>query len=349
MNKTTHINTLGQVKNWNYLESHESTDSGLKGKGAKMDKEKLLRWIKKKGLTHKLIIELITEAEKKKRDTKYIKGLWQGYHCLNKILTTGNMVFGNYCRNRACLVCNGIKKGTLINKYINYTKEWKEPYLVTLTIKSIYKNNLSRYIKTEMKNTLRKIINKHYKRHQKGLGIKLQGIRSLECNFNPKKQTYNPHYHLIVPDKETAEIFISEWLYYNKEKAGIQSQHMRRIKNTEKDMTEVIKYGTKIFTDPEMKKGKGKKTDFKIYVAALENIIHAYRNVRQYEHFGFKVSPTPKSKKPYEINKELKQWTFDHKEMNWTNDHIEGQKLMSSNINDNLTDGFENKLDRDLE
>jgi plasmid rolling circle replication initiator protein Rep len=34
------------------------------------------------------------------------------------------------------------------------------------------------------------------------------GIKSLECNFNPKTRTYNAHFHFIVPSKEIAEMLI---------------------------------------------------------------------------------------------------------------------------------------------
>ena len=44
------------------------------------------------------------------------------------------------------------------------------------------------------------------KRHQRGTGIQLIGIKSLECNFNPQKKTYNPHFHIIVPNKEIATL-----------------------------------------------------------------------------------------------------------------------------------------------
>ena len=57
-----------------------------------------------------------------------------------------------------------------------------------------------------------RIHNQCKKRHQRGKGIKLIGIKLLECNFNPAKQTYNPHFHLIVPNEEIAELLKSEWL-----------------------------------------------------------------------------------------------------------------------------------------
>jgi hypothetical protein len=58
-----------------------------------------------------------------------------------------------------------------------------------------------------------KIISRKYrKRAQRNKGIKLIGIKSLECNYNPILKKYNPHLHLIVATKEMADILKKEWL-----------------------------------------------------------------------------------------------------------------------------------------
>ncbi len=90
-------------------------------------------------------------------------------------------------------------------------KEWKEPYFVTLTIKAIPETRL-RLLISKVFQGFQRIKDKYRKRNLRGKGITLFGIKSLECNFNPKAKTYNPHLHLIVPNKETAEIFKAEWL-----------------------------------------------------------------------------------------------------------------------------------------
>lgn len=55
------------------------------------------------------------------------------------------------------------------------------------------------------------IKDKYRKWHSKGKSIKLMGIKSFECNFNPKEKTYNPHFHFIVPDYATAMLLKQEW------------------------------------------------------------------------------------------------------------------------------------------
>lgn len=64
--------------------------------------------------------------------------------------------------------------------------------------------------------------------------------------------TYNPHFHLIVLDKETASILINEWLNIGTPKfAGRTSQNMQPVANCEATLIEIVKYGSKIFTEPD--------------------------------------------------------------------------------------------------
>lgn len=79
-----------------------------------------------------------------------------------------------------------------------------------------------------------------------GRGKKLVGVRSLECNFNPLKQTYNPHFHIITKDKETAEVLLKEWLkLWTPNFALKYGQDLRRVYNLESGLIEIIKYGSK--------------------------------------------------------------------------------------------------------
>lgn len=99
------------------------------------------------------------------------------------------------------------------------------------------------------------------------------GIKTVECNFNPKNRTYNPHLHLIVPGKQMAETIIDEWLNLWTEKfTHRDAQNLRKVADKEKDLIEVIKYETKVFTEPDGKKSRGKKGTAKIYSRALDNI-----------------------------------------------------------------------------
>ena len=119
------------------------------------------------------------------------------------------------------------------------------------------------------------------------------GIQSLECNFNPGKRTYNPHFHLIVQSEAVAEAIIKEWLLLWTPKHAIKKcQDKQSVRNMEECLIEVIKYSTKIFTDPDvMKKGKVPQ---KVYAAALDNIFQALEPHRIFDRFGFNLPKVEK-------------------------------------------------------
>jgi hypothetical protein len=94
-------------------------------------------------------------------------------------------------------------------KFSEYLKELCE--LFTLTAKSVNAKHLNKRM-IDTKRALRILLNRLKKRHQRGQGIKVMVIKSLECNFNPVKRTYSPHFHLIVPNMETAQLLNDEWL-----------------------------------------------------------------------------------------------------------------------------------------
>jgi len=119
------------------------------------------------------------------------------------------------------------------------------------------------------------------------------GIKSLECNFNPTRRTYNPHLHFLVPSKEIADILIMEWQKKWTDKfTSPFAQHKRPVKHIEKDLVETIKYGTKIFTDFDARK-KGRMPK-RIYLHAIYNIYKAMKPYRLFERFGFNL---PKQEK----------------------------------------------------
>ena len=97
------------------------------------------------------------------------------------------------------------------------------------------------------------------KRWQRGTGIKIVGLRALECNFNATLKTYNPHFHILVPTGEVAYTILGQWLnVWQKHEASPYAQDVQPVENPEEDLIEIIKYETKIFTDPEPGKRKKK-------------------------------------------------------------------------------------------
>jgi len=148
---------------------------------------------------------------------------------------------GKYCKNKFCTLCCAIRKAKIINM-----------------IKVIAGFKL--------------ILSKHRKKNQRGKGIRLIGIKSLECNFHPAKATYNPHLHLIVQSEAIADILIEEWLTNWKRYTSYKAQYKRRVEDRERDLIEIVKYGSKIFTEPDVNKKANSKGESHIYTAALDNI-----------------------------------------------------------------------------
>lgn len=227
-------------------------------------------------------------------------------------------------------------------------KDWEDAHFVTITVKSCKASQLPRYIKS-MQGTLKKIIEKHRKRYQRGKGMKLVGVRSLECNFNPTKKWYNPHFHLIVKEKWMAEVIVDEWLKRSKPNYTLRwCQNIQKVDNLEKGLIEIIKYGSKIFTEPDLKnRAKETETSY-IYLKALDTILTAMKGKRIFDRIGFNLPQHNSVKRtPAKLLADFQEWDFDLDTSNWVNtatgeilsdykipSHL--QAILANNINNHL-------------
>jgi hypothetical protein len=252
---------------------------------------------KRKLMTQYVILHLIDVATAK-GDFRRVQQYWNAWHCQENLIKANGRIYGKYCKTRFCLLCLANRKADIINRYYPYLCCWEDPHFVTLTVKAIKAFQLEKWIGEGMIHGLSRIVEKYRKRGQRGKGEKLMGVRSLECNFNPLKSTYNPHFHIIVPNREMAYFLRDEWLLlWTKKHARINAQHIRRVNNLEKDMIETIKYGSKIFTEPDLVKNKNCKIPPMIYAAALDNIFVAMKGHRLFDRFGFNL-PKGVQKRP---------------------------------------------------
>lgn len=303
-------------------EANSSQITIVSGKGTQInDNPALQKRAKRKTITQSMILSLIDVA-KKKGEPERAQAYWNTYHCQSKIISSDNRIFGNYCKNRFCTICCSIRKADIINRYYPTLKQWQDPYFVTLTVKSIKAKNLNRWI-YGMNRAFDMIKNRCKKRHQRGKGIKLIGIKSLECNFNPQKKTYNPHFHIIVPNKEVAELLKIEWIFQWKSKNTIhtspKAQFIRKVENLEHDLIETIKYGSKIFTEPDLKK-KGKSSiPLMIYVNALDNILCAMKGKHLFGRFGFNLPKQTPKKRSTKLIENFETWIFYSTNSDWVN------------------------------
>ena len=305
-----------------------NNSKAVNGKGSDLKDIKLMQNRGKKKMLTQVRIKAMLDIAEKKGNKAFVKSLWNAYRCLDTITTSDGRMFTNYyCKSRFCAVCAGNRKAELINKYKPVIEKWDDPYFVTLTVKSIPAKQLSKWINEGMIRGLKRIEAKFRKRNERGKGIKLMGIKSLECNFNPKKRTYNPHFHLIVPNKETAETLINEWLnLWHSDKTVFtnrKAQDMRPIRNLDRDLIETIKYGTKVFTQPDPDKSKKRRGAERMYIVADYNILNAMRNRHLFEHFGFKLPTKPKVDKTPTILTASEEWKYENAKLDWRNEETD--------------------------
>lgn len=294
---------------------------------------------KRKLITQKLMLAIIKMLEKQ-GETKRVQGYRNAYYCHSNIIQKGNRTYGAYCKTRYCLVCCANRKAKLVNDYLPIVEKWEDPHFLVLTVKSVKAEKLAAQFK-KIKKILKLIIGKHKKRHQRKKTLKLEGIYTIECNYNPVAKTYNPHVNIITKNRETAYIIFNEWHGRWNEGTDKKSrlvnpkvQFIRRVASNKKALIEIIKYSAKIFTDPNMTT-KGKRTlPPMIYAAAMDNIFSALPK-RILERFGFN---SPKEEKQPAIKKMLddfEEFTFDKGTHDWLNyntgelltGHVAGAKL----------------------
>ena len=274
-----------------------------------------------------MVLSLI-DVVKEKGEPEREQASWNAYHCLGNVIVSNGRMYGKYCKNRFCTICNAIRKADTINRYYPVISQWSDVHFVTLTVKSCKEEKLNRWI-YGMLRAFEMIHNRCKKRHQRGKGIKLIGIKSLECNFNPIKKTYNPHFHLIVPSKEVAVLLKEEWLkqWRPKDKAKYQykfatpkAQHIESVYNLESALIETIKYGSKIFSEPDIKQKSKQKIPPIIYARALDNIFVAMKGKRIFDRFGFNLPEQPQQKSNTKLVVNFENWTFPKDSSDWVND-----------------------------
>jgi hypothetical protein len=285
------INTLGQ----NDTAYMPKSAVMLVGKGSDMSAPNIgQNRTKRKMVTQTIALGLIGIAQEKGNEDLE-KSFWNSYYCQSEVVTSSGRLYGDYCKHRFCTICCAIRKAQLINKYKPVVEKWEDPYFVTLTVLSCKAQGLKPKFE-KLKRVFKKIILRNKQRHNRGKGIRFVGVRSFECNYNPHLKTYNPHIHLIVANKQIANSLMSQWLKeWGVWEATGRHQDKRPIKDLEHDLIETIKYGTKVFTEPDPNDKTNKKVSRDIYIRAMYNIISVLRDTKQFRGFGFTL---PKEVEP---------------------------------------------------
>lgn len=292
----------------------------VNGEGSDLNNIKALQGrAKRKTITQVMMLNLIKIAQEN-GEPELEKSYWNTYYCQQNLVTADGRLYGKYCKNRFCTLCCSIRKAEIINKYYPVMKHWKDAHFVTLTVKSCKANQLPQYFKS-IQDALKRIIEMYRKRYQRGTGLKLEGVRSMECNFNPSKNWYNPHFHLIVKDKWMAEVIVAEWLKRSKPKQTLGwCQKIIKVTDLEKGLIEIIKYGSKIFTEPDLQnRAKETETSY-IYLKALDTILTAMKGKRIFDRFGFNLPEISNFERiPAKLLAKYDTWEYSIEASNWVN------------------------------
>jgi len=166
------------------------------------------------------------------------------------------------------MVCNRIRTAKMINGYLGPIKALTDPYMVTLTVPNVPDGELSDTIDM-MISVFGKIVNSWNTHNREN---KVTGIRKIECTYNPNTDTFHPHFHVILQNKEIACTIVYKWLQAFPNAKNI-AQDCRPA--DEKSLMELFKYFTKILTN---------KHDF--YASKMDVIFRAMRRRRVYQPFG---------------------------------------------------------------
>jgi hypothetical protein len=159
--------------------------------------------------------------------------------CADELVQDGTKVQGKYCRQRWCLVCNGIRTAKLIAAYLPEMTLWPDPHFVTLTIPNVQGPQLHGTIR-KMLDAMRPIA--RAVRHTDGL--ELRAVRKLETTYNPRRRDFHPHLHLVVSNGPAADALVRRWLAAFPT-ADAKAQDVRRCEGPGA-MKELFKYFTKL-------------------------------------------------------------------------------------------------------
>jgi hypothetical protein len=235
----------------------------------------LLKRAKAKYLTVGIVKKLVDIS-----DTPLKKGYWNTYHCAEVLEKNGDTITTHYCKNRWCLVCNRIRTARLIKQYKPLLDLWtSEQYFITLTIPNVPADQLDASIR-EMQKVFTGILAKMKQRtyNDNSHAVRLEGLRKLECTYNPVRNDYHPHYHCIVYGSVAAKFILTEWLR-RFPSANVFAQDVRR--GDSNSAMELFKYFTKLIS------GKSKtKKNRSIHPVSLDVIFRAIKGKQIFRAFG---------------------------------------------------------------
>lgn len=164
-------------------------------------------------------------------------------YCQDVLIASDGVIKSTYCKNRWCPSCNRIKTAGYINRYLPVLEAQKELYFVTLTRPNVVADDLRAEIK-ELLRLYRYIVNNPTMRNLIK-STNTVGVRKLECTYNPQRDDYHPHLHLLVSSKSVSDAIVSKWLNLNPI-ASRDAQCVKPVSELYGGVKELFKYFTKL-------------------------------------------------------------------------------------------------------
>jgi hypothetical protein len=160
---------------------------------------------------------------------------------------------------------------------------------VTLTAKTQNHRDLSMWVDLLI-DKLNLILDKLKMRRYRAGKESFKCLICMECCFNPEKNWYNPHFHIVTSNYIDGRELREEWMKaFTTKLVYAGAQDIRPVKDKLKNLIEVIKYGAKILTDSErINKGKRERLPY-IYANALHEINKVFHKRKLIRKRGFKL------------------------------------------------------------
>lgn len=278
-------------------------------------------------------------------DSPLRKRYWSSYYCASQLVQKGDKITSIYCRSRWCITCSRIRTAQAIGKYSEAFDSWgKEKYFVTLTIPNVKAEFLADAIDKMQKNFTN--INRYFRERLKR---PLIGIRKLEVTYNPQRDDYHPHYHIVVKGYESAVQIKEQWLIRYPD----AKEYLQDIVECygDKAKFELFKYVTKVIStksvsNHKLPAGVSSSERRKIYINALDTIFIALDRRKTFETFGFKpnkVDISSKENVECDVTDEIYFWDWSKEFSDWLCDDT-GVLLTGYVPPDNLKKLLENDV-----
>lgn len=156
--------------------------------------------------------------------------------CSRVLTKKGKKFTSTYCNCKACIQCNRIRTGRLMNKYEDLSEYLHDSQFVTLTVRNIYFDQTEiffandeiyagrtafiqdvKYTQKQMYAALRRIQDRFRKR-----GVPIKGIKAYECGPAQDKPGAHPHLHWQIDGNIDWDDLYEMWHIdgYSEEKWG---------------------------------------------------------------------------------------------------------------------------------